>query len=40
MENDLVFLEEIYGKKTIYQIPLEPIYEKYAIDKAKYFFNI
>ncbi len=36
MENDLVFLEEIYGKKTIYQIPLEPIYEKYAIDKAKY----
>lgn len=36
LATDLPFLDEIYGKKTIYQIPLETIYGKYAIDKASY----
>ena len=33
MENNLPYFDEIYGKKTIWQIPVIDFYSKYAMDK-------
>ena len=35
-ENDIPYFEEVYGKKTVYQIPDENIYGSYCLNKLKY----
>lgn len=40
IENDIPYFEEIYGKKTVYQIPEENIYGTYCLNKLKYLISV